>query len=78
MNVRYVKLDIEPVTFQLQRIADLLEQLVQSTNPQWVAGPPTEEEAAARFQVMYANEREEIIQHHVNKARGGEIYIPKR
>ena len=67
MNIRIVKLDLEPIRLELARIADALEGLRESTNPEWVAQAsdfPGEKDVVRTF---YSNEEEEIIQQKLDK-----------
>lgn len=75
MNIRIVRLDISETNRQLERIADLLEAILASTNPipAQLSDFPGEEEAM----VFYSDDREEIIQTTLNRLGKGHLSTKK-
>lgn len=74
MNIRIVKVDVEPIRQELARIADLLEQLVYTTNP------PAEmyeyKDDKPENYVVYTDDEREIVAHKL--AQRGKVYREKR
>lgn len=74
MNVRLTKLELAGVEKQLERIADMLEQLLYATNPPNLMTADPEDNPEKR--IFYTDEAEEIIRYKL--ARMGKEYKPKR
>ena len=66
MNIRIVKLDLTETNKQLERIADLLEGMLGSTDPLRTIDDYTFPENEVE-RIIYSNDRQEIIDHHVQR-----------
>lgn len=72
MNVRVVKVDLSGVEQQLERIANMLEQLVYTTNPPAQA---FEFDDTPEKRVFYSSDAEEIVRHKLTQM--GRTYKPR-
>ena len=66
MNIRILKLDLTETNKQLERIADLLEGMLGSTDPLRTIDDYTIPENEVE-RIIYSNDRQEIIDHHVQR-----------
>ena len=66
MHIRVVKVDLSRVEQQLERIADLLEGMLGSTDPLHTIDDYTIPENEVE-RIIYSNDRQEIIDHHVQR-----------
>lgn len=70
MSMKWDNDDISETQFigyQLERIADLLEGLLESTNPLNQAKFSDFPEEKSKQRVFYTDDREEIIDHHLHR-----------